>query len=105
MIESVIFTSDADDDVATSYDWYENREPGLGEEFLRSIEAVLDAFSAIPRCIRSPSMSFGVRLFAAFLLRFSTSRDADVEEVTFAASWIDCELNRGRDRAHLSITA
>ena len=39
MIERVIFTSDADDDVAASYDWYESREPGLGEEFQRSIEA------------------------------------------------------------------
>ena len=80
MIEHVIFTSEADDDVAASYDWYESREPGLGEEFLLSIEAsvgplrlLLEAFSAIPRCIRSPSMSFAVRLFAAFLLRSSTS--------------------------------
>ena len=37
------------------------------------LRLVLEAFNAIPRCIRSPSMSFGVRLFAAFLLRFSSS--------------------------------
>ena len=36
MIERVIFTPEADDDVAGSYDWYESREPGLGEDFLRS---------------------------------------------------------------------
>ena len=73
MIERVIFTPEADDDVAGSYDWYESREPGLGENFLRSVEACSEAFSAIPRCIRPPSMSFGVRRFAAFHLRFSTT--------------------------------
>jgi hypothetical protein len=39
MIERVIYTSGADDDIAESYDWFENREPGLGEEFLRCVEA------------------------------------------------------------------
>jgi hypothetical protein len=73
MIERVIFTPEADDDVAGSYDWYESREPGLGEDFLRSVEACVRAFSAIPRCTLSPSMSFVERRFAAFHLRFSTS--------------------------------
>ncbi len=41
MIERVIYTSEADDDIAKSYDWYESREPGLGEDFLRCIEACL----------------------------------------------------------------
>jgi plasmid stabilization system protein ParE len=39
MIERVIFTAEADDDIAASYDWFESREPGLGEEFLRCVEA------------------------------------------------------------------
>jgi plasmid stabilization system protein ParE len=39
MIESVIYTGEADDDIAESYDWYESREPGLGEDFLRCVEA------------------------------------------------------------------
>ena len=41
MIERIIYTPDAGEDVADSYDWYESREPGLGEDFLRSIEACL----------------------------------------------------------------
>jgi len=41
MIKSVIFTEEADEDVAESYDWYESREPGLGEDFLRCVEACL----------------------------------------------------------------
>lgn len=41
MIEQVIYTPEADDEVAESYDWYQSCEPGLGEEFLRCIEACL----------------------------------------------------------------
>jgi plasmid stabilization system protein ParE len=39
MIERVIYTEEAEDDVAESYDWYENCAPGLGEDFLRCVEA------------------------------------------------------------------
>ena len=39
MIERVRYTPEAGEDIAVSYDWYENREPGLGEEFLRCVEA------------------------------------------------------------------
>ena len=39
MIERIIYTAEAEDDVADSYNWYESREPGLGEDFLRCIEA------------------------------------------------------------------
>ena len=39
MIERVIYTEDAESDVAASYDWYESREPGLGKDFLRCVEA------------------------------------------------------------------
>ena len=73
MIERVIFISEADDDVAASYDWYESREPGLGEEFLRSIEACVRGIQRHPEMYPGPSMSFGERRFAAFHLRFSTS--------------------------------
>ena len=39
MIERVIYTPEAEDDVVESYAWYESREPGLGEDFLRCVEA------------------------------------------------------------------
>lgn len=74
MIERVIFTPEADDDVAGSYDWYESREPAWEKTFFARLRLVSVAFSAIPRCFRPPSMSFGERRFAAFHLRFSTSR-------------------------------
>jgi len=41
MVEKVIFTPAAAEDVATAYEWYEEREPGLGEDFLRCVEACL----------------------------------------------------------------
>ena len=41
MIERVVFSPEADDDIAEAYDWYESREPGLGEDFLRCVEACL----------------------------------------------------------------
>jgi plasmid stabilization system protein ParE len=39
MIERIIYTPEAENDVAEAYDWYETREPGLGEDFLRCTEA------------------------------------------------------------------
>jgi plasmid stabilization system protein ParE len=39
VVESVSFTAEASDDVTSAYAWYEEREIGLGEEFLRSIAA------------------------------------------------------------------
>src|SRR4051812_39710945 len=39
MIDRIIYTSEADADVAEAYGWYESREPGLGEDFLRCVEA------------------------------------------------------------------
>ncbi|MGI8602350.1 MAG: type II toxin-antitoxin system RelE/ParE family toxin [Verrucomicrobiales bacterium] len=38
IIERVILTPEADNDVTESYNWYEEREPGLGEDFLRCVE-------------------------------------------------------------------
>lgn len=41
MIERIIYAPEADDDVAEAYNWYESREPGLGEDFLRCVEVCL----------------------------------------------------------------
>jgi plasmid stabilization system protein ParE len=48
MIERVIYTAEADDDVAKSYDWYESREPGLRESFLRCVEACVLTIQRYP---------------------------------------------------------
>lgn len=42
MIDPAVFTPEAGEDVAEAYRWYEEREPGFGEEFLRSMEACVE---------------------------------------------------------------
>jgi len=49
MIERVIYTPEADDDVAEAYNWYEGCEPGLGEDFLRCIEACVQTIQRHPQ--------------------------------------------------------
>lgn len=36
-------------DLAQGYDWYEQRRPGLGEEFLESVETAFDAIRRDPK--------------------------------------------------------
>ena len=48
MIEQVIFTPEADVDITESYGWYESREPGLGEDFLRCIEVGIHVIQRHP---------------------------------------------------------
>ena len=39
MTDQVIYAPEAASDVEQAYDWYEMQEPGLGEDFLRCVEA------------------------------------------------------------------
>jgi plasmid stabilization system protein ParE len=48
MIERVIFMPEADDEVAAAWEWYESHEPGLGEEFLRCVEACIEGIRRHP---------------------------------------------------------
>lgn len=48
MIERVVFTPEAAGDVVESYKWYEEREPGLGEDFLRCVEACVQMIQRHP---------------------------------------------------------
>ena len=49
MIEVVIYTPEAEQDVIAAYSWYEAREPGLGEEFLRCVEACVQNVQRHPQ--------------------------------------------------------
>ncbi len=53
MIERVIYTEEAENDVISHYNWYESREPGLGEDFLRCVEACVLSIQRIRVCTRS----------------------------------------------------
>jgi hypothetical protein len=39
MMDRIVYLPEASADVASAYAWYEERAPGLGEDFLRCIEA------------------------------------------------------------------
>ena len=41
MMERVVYLPEASADVASAYAWYEERAPGLGEDFLRCVEAAV----------------------------------------------------------------
>jgi hypothetical protein len=82
MIERTIYTPEADEDVAESYEWYESREPGLGEDFLRCIEACVLTVQRHPHIFRSPWTGLGALSFGASLMKFSTSRPTTVSSST-----------------------
>ena len=74
MIERIIYTEKAGDDVAESYNWYESCEPGLGEDFLRCVEACVLTIQRHPQLYPVAVDEFRRGLFVVFLTRFSTSR-------------------------------
>ncbi|MBE9049802.1 type II toxin-antitoxin system RelE/ParE family toxin [Nostocales cyanobacterium LEGE 11386] len=41
MFRNLIILPEAEQDTVQAYTWYENQEPGLGEEFLRCVDACL----------------------------------------------------------------
>lgn len=43
MAGEIIWAPEAEQDVAQAYAWYEDQRIGLGEEFLRSVEALPEA--------------------------------------------------------------
>jgi hypothetical protein len=43
MAVNLIFAPEAEQDIAEAYGWYEGRRLGLGEEFLSSVDACIQA--------------------------------------------------------------
>ena len=48
MAAKVVFVPEAELDVSEAYAWYDLRRPGLGEEFLTSIEATIERLCRQP---------------------------------------------------------
>jgi hypothetical protein len=46
----LVIAPGAELDIAEAYVWYEGRRPGLGEEFLSSVDAAWKASGVDPRC-------------------------------------------------------
>jgi hypothetical protein len=52
MAVDLVLAPDAHLDLDEAYAWYERRRPGLGEEFLTSVDACMEASANILRCAR-----------------------------------------------------
>ena len=48
MARPVVFRRGVGRDLATVYRWYEEQRPGLGEEFVASVDAAFDAIEQFP---------------------------------------------------------
>lgn len=48
MAAELIIAPEAQQDVDEAYSWYEDRRPGLGEEFLGCVDACIQAICRIP---------------------------------------------------------
>ena len=52
MKKALIIRPDAERDLAEAYGWYEARVPGLGSDFLLSIDAALSSIQRTPKMYR-----------------------------------------------------
>ena len=59
MSRELIIRPEAEAEIAEATDWYEARSPGLGADFLLSIEALLQAAARNPRQIPIVQNSIG----------------------------------------------
>ena len=57
-MRAVIYIPEASDDVVTSYQWYERREHGLGEDFLQSIESCVTTILRHPQAFHQVEGGF-----------------------------------------------
>lgn len=48
MSRELVFHPGVEDEVREAYQWYENRQTGLGDEFLTALEVVYSALRATP---------------------------------------------------------
>ena len=83
MILDVVYTSEADDDVARSYKWYEACESGLGEDFLRCIEACVQTIQRQPHLYPVAIDEFRRAIVRRF--PFEIFYEADVDLITVYA--------------------
>ncbi len=49
MAAKLVLAEEAEKDLAEAYAWYEGRRVGLGEEFLSSVDACIQAICRMPK--------------------------------------------------------
>ena len=92
MAARLVLSLDAEQDIAEAYAWYQNQRLGLGEEFLRSVEASLEAIRRLPE-LRAPVHQNYRR---ALLRRFPYCIFYEFEEATVTVFYV---VHAARDPA------
>lgn len=68
----VVFRRAAKSEFEEAAVWYEERRPGLGEEFIREIGQAIESAVAAPRATQLRSATSGVRSRGAFRFVFTS---------------------------------
>jgi hypothetical protein len=73
MAAELVIAQEAEQDIADSYAWYEDRRAGLGEEFLSCVDAYIQAICRTPTCMHRSTKTTVVAWCDASHMRFSTN--------------------------------
>lgn len=101
MTRSAILLPEARDDITNAFQWYEEQSRGLGLEFLRSVEAVLQSIQRLP--LSHPVVHEHYR--RAFLRKFPFALFYEVEEgegLCVVYSVFHCSQEPAKWRARLT---
>lgn len=80
MSKPLIIEPEAEDDLRSAYDWYENRRAGLGEDFILCVEAAMEVARERPKSfprVRRIARRILVNRFP-YLILFVNRREAVV---------------------------
>jgi plasmid stabilization system protein ParE len=66
MAVKLLLAPEVEQDIADAYAWYEQRQPGLGEEFLGSVETALDVIRRDPKSYSEIHQSYRRALVRRF---------------------------------------
>ena len=89
MAAELIFAPEVQQDVDEAYSWYEDRRPGLGEDFLSCVDACIQVICRMPECpnsTRKLTRSIAGHWLGDFHMPFFTS--IPVERCSSTASFI-----------------
>jgi len=68
-VSNIIFHPDIENEVKSSYEWYQNQADGLGEDFLSELETAYQAIIELPDTW--PKFNIGFRRFLLSKFPFS----------------------------------
>jgi toxin ParE1/3/4 len=80
---NLIFRPEAESDIAAAYGWYEERAPGLGEEFLRALDVSVASIRRNP--LAYPEKHRGVRRVLLRRFPYGLFYLADNQQITVLA--------------------